>query len=538
MRTSSLKPCVFHLAFMVILLAPSLAAAVTLIDVWQYRITGVSRVDPALLQMAVAPFTGPARTVDDIDQAAAAVQEVYQRQGMQTVAVSVPEQDISGGVVTILVEETRIRRVRVIGSRYFSLDAVKEEVGSAKENAALNLRELQQDVQRINRKTGDLQVVPAVEPTQQPGWVDVDLNVTDKLPLHGGIEVTNYHSATTTPTRLALDARYGNLWQKYHELGFQYQTSPENTDEVKVGVLSYLAPLPADARLAAYFIKTDSDIATVNNIRVFGKGEIFGVRWVKPLVQKRSNVQSFSLGFDFKDFDEDTFTVNTLSTSAPIKYLAFSSLYSMQNNTASGSDAVSAGFTFGLRDLVNDADEFVAKRASADASFIYFKADWQRNYFLPHAWEFSHRLGGQIAESPLVSNEQFSAGGVSTVRGYYESQISGDSGVVANLELHTPDFISDVSRLSELDVYAFLDGAWVNTKNALPGEDGTDVISSVGLGTYALLFDKFAFQLDGGIALEPLEGSTELDANKQPIGVVGGISRGTFRARASLRYDF
>lgn len=530
--------CLVSLVLTGCCLVAGLCSAATFIDVWQYRITGVSRVDPAKLQAAVAPFTGPARTVEDIDQAAAAVQELYQREGMQTVAVSVPEQDISGGVVTIRVEETRIRRVRVLGSRYFSLGAIKGEVTSAQEEKVLNLRELQQDVQRVNRKTGDLQVVPAVEPTEQPGWVDVDLNVTDKLPVHGGIEMTNYHSATTTPSRLALDARYGNLWQKYHELGFQYQTSPENTDEVKVAVLSYLAPLSADARLAAYFIQTDSDIATVNDIRVFGKGDILGLRWVKPLMQKRSNVQSFSLGFDFKDFEEDTFTVNTLSTSAPIKYLTFSSLYSMQNNTTAGGDAVSAGFTLGLRDLVNDTDEFVAKRASADASFIYFKADWQRNYFLPRAWEFSHRLSGQIAESPLVSNEQFSAGGVSSVRGYYESQVSGDSGVVASLELHTPDFLDGLSWLSELDLYAFMDGAWVNIKNALPGEYDTDVISSVGLGTYALVFDKLAFQLDGGIALEPLEGSTEVDSTGRPLGAVGRISRGALRARASLRYDF
>lgn len=523
------------------LMAPSPALAVTFIDVWQYRITGVTNADPELLQKAVAPYTGAARTIDDIDKAAAAVQSVYQELGMQTVAVSVPAQDISAGVVTIVVEETRIRRVRVVGSRFFSLNAIKNELPSVQEGEALNLRSLQSDVQRANRRTGDLQLVPAVEPTPQPGWVDIDLNTTDKFPLHGGIEVTNYHSATTTPTRLAVDLRYANLWQRFHELSAQWQTSPENTDEVKVGVLSYLAPLRGDMRLAGYFIQTDSDIATVNDIRIFGKGDIVGLRWVKPIVQKRSNVQSFSLGFDYKNFEEDTFILNTESTTAPIEYLTFSSLYSAMNNTAAGSDSVSAGFTFGIRDLVNDRYEFTQKRFAADASFIYFRADWLHNYFLPKGWEFSHRIGGQISESPLVSNEQFSVGGVSSVRGYYESQVSGDLGLLANLELHAPDFSDVVPGFSEIDIYLFADGGWVEVKRPAGGEESTTVISSLGLGAYMLLFDRLALQLDAGIAMEPLAGSLDTEKVGEEtvvVGSIGKISRGATRVRASIRYDF
>lgn len=526
---------------LLILLVPTPVLAITFIDVWQYRITGVNSVDAQLLQQAVGPFTGTARTVEDIDQAAGAVQAVYQRLGMQTVAVSVPEQDVSSGVVTIAVEETRIRRVRVVGSRYFSLTAIKKQLTLVESGGVLNLRELQTGVQGLNRKSADLQVVPAVEPTQLPGMVDVDLNVTDKMPLHGGVELTNYHSSTTTPTRLSLDLRYGNLWQRFHELGLQIQTAPEDTDEVRVAVLSYLAPLPGDGRIAGYYIKSDSDIATVNDIRILGKGNIFGLRWVKPIVQRRSNVQSFSLGFDLKDFDEDTYSAVTLAASAPLKYLTFSALYSMSNNTAHGADSLSTGFTWGLRSLVNDADEFLLKRAGADASFMYFKVDWKHTYYLPAAWELSHSFAGQIAESPLVSNEQFSAGGVSTVRGYYESQVSGDSGVVANIAVHGPDLSESLPWFSELDIYGFVDGAWVNTKWSLPGEQSTTVISSIGIGAYSLLFGGLALQIDGAMALEPLAGSVEtekVDDIVIPVRRVGAISRGAVRVRASLRYDF
>lgn len=536
----SLKPLCLC-GFLLLVMCPVSFGAVTFIDVWQFKITGVTSVDAAELQKAVAPFTGAARTVEDIDKAATAVQRVYQFAGMQTVAVSVPEQDISNGIITIVVEETRIRRVRVKGSRYFSLQSVKDDMGSVSEGAVFNVRMLQKDVQKANQKTADLKIVPAVEPAPKPGYVDVDFNVTDKLPLHGGVEISNYHSATTTPSRIALDLRYANLWQKYHELGIQYQLSPENTDEVKMGALTYLAPMGKDARLAAYYIKSDSDIATVNDIRVFGRGDILGARWVQPLAQKRQNVQSLSFGFDIKDFDEDTFAAAILSAQSPVKYLTLSAMYSMSNNGSSGSDSVSAGFTLGSRKIVNDQSQFLDKRSSADSSFIYFRADWKHTYYLPKDWEISHRLGGQIAESPLVTNEQFSVGGVSTVRGYYESQVSGDSGAVANIELHAPDLSFDIPGVSELDLYWFLDGGWTNLKRPLLDEKGTTVISSTGLGFYSLLFNSVSLQVDGAMALEPLEGSieTELENGQPvPVGVVGEVKRGTFRVRASLRYDF
>ena len=40
----------------------------------------------------------------------------------------------------------------------------------------------------------------------------------------------------------------------------------------------------------------------------------------------------------------------------------------------------------------------------------------------------SLRADGQWANEPLISNEQFGAGGVASVRGYQEGQVFGDTG--------------------------------------------------------------------------------------------------------------
>ena len=43
---------------------------------------------------------------------------------------------------------------------------------------------------------------PELKPGVEPGTVDIDLNVKDKLPLHGSVELNNRYSADTTKLRL------------------------------------------------------------------------------------------------------------------------------------------------------------------------------------------------------------------------------------------------------------------------------------------------------------------------------------------------
>lgn len=53
-------------------------------------------------------------------------------------------------------------------------------------------------------------------------------------------------------------------------------------------------------------------------------------------------------------------------------------------------------------------------------------------------WITLFRLDGQWASEPLISTEQFGAGGVNSVRGYHEGEVFGDDGWHLSLEQQTP----------------------------------------------------------------------------------------------------
>jgi len=56
-------------------------------------------------------------------------------------------------------------------------------------------------------------------------------------------------------------------------------------------------------------------------------------------------------------------------------------------------------------------------------------------------WMFTLRANGQWASEPLISTEQFGAGGVNSVRGYHEGELFGDEGWHVSLEQATPPHV-------------------------------------------------------------------------------------------------
>ncbi len=81
---------------------------------------------------------------------------------------------------------------------------------------------------------------------------------------------------------------------------------------------------------------------------------------------------------------------------------------------------------------------FDNKRAFASASFTHLNLDLSHTQELGEGFQLWGKVQGQIADGPLVSSEQFSIGGLDTVRGYLESETLGDNGVVGQSRTAQP----------------------------------------------------------------------------------------------------
>ena len=130
------------------------------------------------------PFLGPGRTPDDVEKARAALEKVYHDKGYTTVSVQIPQQQGRGGVVFLEVAENKVGRLRVKGSRYFSLDAIKKAVPSLAEGKVPNSNDLTREFLALNQwPDRSVTMTPdSIRPGVEPGTVDVDLIVKDTFP--------------------------------------------------------------------------------------------------------------------------------------------------------------------------------------------------------------------------------------------------------------------------------------------------------------------------------------------------------------------
>lgn len=475
----------------------------------EYRVIGSKILTPAQIGDTVYPFLGPGRTVDDVEHARAALEKAYRDKGYQTVTVQIPQQQGRGGVVFLEVVEAQVGRLRVKGSRYYSLDAIRRAVPSIAEGKVPNFDDLTRETIALNQWP-DRRVTPVMKPGVEPNTYDIDLNVKDTFPMHGSVELNNRYSPDTTQLRLNAGFSYSNLWQLGHSLGFSFQIAPENPDDALVYSAYYLARIPGIdwLTLTLQGTKQDSNISTLGGAAVAGKGETIGFRAGFTLPPLKNYVHSLTLGIDYKHYDQDI-VLGLDTTSTPTSYYPLSIAYSGSWIGRAGKDEkflpystdFNAGLYFHLRGMGSSEASFENSRYKSSGDFIYFRGDLTHEHDLPCGFQIMARIQGQIAGGALLSQEQFSAGGVSSVRGYLEGEVPGDNAFIGSVELRSPNLISWLNKTGEWRIYTFFDGGYVSINDPLPQQDSNWQLASIGAGSHIRLFDHLNGSIDAGLPL-------------------------------------
>ena len=475
-----------------------------------FDVSGVTKLDTITVERAVYPFAGPGRAATDVEAARKALEDAYKARGFESVLVEIPPQPndaFTAGVVQLKVTEAAIGRLRVTGAKYHAPSIVLAQLPSLREGEVPDLKQAQVELAAANRFP-DREVVPAIKPGRVPGTIDVDLRVDDKLPLHGNVTLNNDHASATTPLRLGASIRYANLFQEGHTLNFAWQGSPQDVGESRVISGSYLAPIRGSRwSVLAFGYGSNSNVAAIGGTQVLGNGYSIGARAVYRLPDGRFS-QSISFGLDYKDFLEDITVPSTEPTvppttiKTPIAYVPLTGSYTVQHATENSTMSLTVGLTMGLRQLASDEAVIKTKRLNAVGNFVRLNFDADYNRAFAGDWLAVVRANGQLADTPLVTNEQFATGGASSVRGYFLAEAVGDSGVSGSLELRSPSLAGKLGRyVDELRLFAFADGGYVRVLSPLPEQRDRFTLVSLGGGARFALLKYFTGNLGYGIAL-------------------------------------
>ncbi|WP_297352530.1 ShlB/FhaC/HecB family hemolysin secretion/activation protein [Paraburkholderia sp.] len=471
-------------------------------DVNEFIVRGNTTLPSLDIEKAVYPFEGPGRSLDDVNAARDALQKVYQDKGYQSVVVELPQQQVKDGIIYLQVVEAKVGRLRVDGAKYNSPELIREAVPALAEGTVPDFTAAQAQLTDLN-KSPDRQVVPVLKPGTLPQTVDVDLKVDDQNPAHGSLEVNNDQSPDTSVLRTVASLSYSNLWQLGHVISGSFLLAPQHPQDAEVYSFSYLAPLQGtNWSLLGTLYHSNSNVASLGGTNVLGKGTSFGLQAIYALPSTDTYSQTVSVEIDRKHFDEND-TVAGQTTEAPLTYVPVTLAYNGQLNRKDSQTSFSASVTAGTRGTGSNADAFDNKRFDATSDFIYGKFDINHTQDFDHDIQFNGHVTAQFANSPLVSSEQFAAGGINTVRGYLEAEDTADSGVIGTVELSSPSIAKYVdSVVNEWRFHAFFDAAHLWLLSPLPEQTASFNMLSAGLGTRIQLFKYTSAALEMGIPLK------------------------------------
>lgn len=479
-------------------------------DISGYAVDGNTQLPPQEIRQLLAPYTGPGRDFGTVQQALEKLEDAYHKRGFTLMQVTLPEQELNGGVVHFRVVETRIGKVVVSGNRFFDERNVRRSLPALREGEIPNIPKISADLRNANQnpaKHVDVQMKSGESDDQ----VDAAVTVVDEKPSRFGVSLDNTGTASTGRTHLGLLYQNANLSGHDDVMSLQYTTSVEKPSKVNVFGAGYHLPLYDSGNsidLYGSYSDVDSGLvsAGVVDLNVSGKGSVYGGRYNFVLDRVGAYDAGVSLGLDYKAFRNNVELpgVQGLQLGSDVTVHPVSVIYSgswMVAPTAVNFYATAVRNVPGGEN--GSQEDFTAIRSGAPASYSLFRYGASVARTLPRDWQARLALNGQWTNDELVPGEQFGAGGMNSVRGFEEREVADDRGNALSAELYTPNLCAHADKTSlQCRVLFFYDSAYVSRVSPLPGESSHQSIGSVGTGVRVALDKRFSLQADAAYVVD------------------------------------
>lgn len=506
-------------------------AEVQKFSVTKVQIQGNTLLPDDTLTALVSQLAGNDRTLGDLMQAAAAVQQAYREAGYGGVIAFVPEQELGSGDIIIRVVEGKLATVEISDNKRYSDANIIASLPHLKIGETPRVRAIDRDIQLINENPAK-EVRVTLAAGAKPGDVDARVKVMEEKPIRLLLGLDSSGTPGTSRFRTNIGIQHSNLWNRDHIGTFQFQTSPTDPDKVHVYSAGYRIPLYGkSAAIDAFFahsnINNVSTTTPAGPLGFTGSGDVGGFRAHRYLSRLGDYDHRITFGWDWRHYDNNC-SIGTFGAAgcgiaaADVTVIPLSLGYTGQvqgpklswgfNTTISGNPGGSS------------TQAFNATRPGADRNYTIWRFSAFSNLALPAGFGLAARVVAQYSPDALVPGEQLgiggagsALGGVISVRGYREREVVGDYGSFLNLEGLGPDVGRFINLWGfNLRPLVFFDFGWVGNNNNTRCmiNDTSCTLASTGGGIRLGYGKRFSARLDLGHALE--------DGNQKAAGTTRG----------------
>lgn len=511
-----MKATVRALAAAVILTAGSLHPASAQdagFDIVRFQVEGNTLLPAERVQALVAPFVGRGKVYGDVQKALEALEGEFRSLGYGTVQVYVPEQELTSGVVRLLVSEGVVGKVTISGNNYFNNENIRASLPNLKEGAAPNLRQLSENVQLSNENPAK-QVEVTLGVSEDEGKVDVKVDVKEENPQRFFVTLDNTGTQSTGKHRVGVSYQNANLGNSDQVLTVAYTTAidppggmkiagnrvnpVQDGDGVKVDIVSigYRLPLYSLGDSIDFIYgnsnttsPSTSNLGTLGTLGITGSGEVFSLRYNHIFPRAGEYSSRVVLALDYRYFNtkcvnpatQANFPIDPLipgnSACTPYTLRPVSSTYSGQWQRPGEAIDFYLGAATNLFPMGSeyqgplgvDRYSLIANgnRQGRDQYSVFrFGGSYVRT--VGDDWLFRGAVNAQYAGTPLPTGEQIGLAGATAVRGFNERAQATDRGYYANLELYSPDYAAKLGIEGSFKSLIFYDWARGENKSVTP----------------------------------------------------------------------
>lgn len=463
--------------------------------------------------------------ISALEELQSAIIIYYKREGSPLVEVVIPPQDVTEGVLKIIVHESSVGKVKIVGNDWSSAKFTRKIIG-LKQGERINTNDLLVDLSFLNKnpfKRTDI----LFSAGEEKGTTDIEVITNEKRPYRVYAGVDNRGNEAIGNYRQYEGFNCGRFLGMDHIFSYQLTTSIP-FGRMYAHAAYYEIPLPMRMSLSFYGGYSHIRTKMFNHyFRNSGENVQFSTRYHLPLFAALQGSNDFSLGFDYKRSNN-----NVLFSEAPIfaKMATLSQLvmaYEYKDLFDRGWGAFDVQFylsPFRMFSNQNKSD-YQLLSPKAIPHYFYLTLGWENTWSLPHCMGIHIRIKGQIANQNLLPSEQLGLGGFDTVRGYREREINGEQGILANLELFSPYFSifkwrslcgSSLKRhcgdsaKDALRFLAFLDYGFVQKRHQIKTEKNAQYIVGIGPGLQYLIDPYLNLTMYWGFRLKTTDVSTSL----------------------------
>lgn len=424
------------------------------------------------------PFLARALTLSEIAQIPELITEKYRDAGFVLSRARIVPQGLVAGVLTVEVLEGYVARVLIEGPAAEELDWASYTAPVLAERP-LTLATLERMILLINDLPG-FTVRDSRMLRDQDNLREFYLTVAvDYKALDGLIYFDNRGTSKVGPLQNYSAFGANNLLsggERFQLAGFTVPTKPEELGFVS---LRYEQPLGSDGLLLfgqpsfSRVEPTDEDRDDQEVSRsVRGIG---GLSY--PILRSREESLFVGGEFDFRNIEEETDGDKTEEDR--LRVLRLEGRY-LRSDPFDGFNVLEVEVSRGL-DVLDATDKPgpLRSRPDGDAVFTKLSGTFRRLQPLPFRFSLLTTAAGQLADDELLSSEEFAVGGARFGRAFDGSEITGDNGAAALVELRH-NVVIDSGEPFSAQLYGFYD--WGAVWNWNTEGNGRELLSSAGFG--------------------------------------------------------